>query len=85
MARKEGSDETPKVSNKSEVEKDDDDFQQRLASLPQQHREEILRQYELPICKASLLSLLGFARWVEVIMMIVGSIFSIAAGTDRLW
>lgn len=94
MTCEEGSDETLKVSesptssstpaSKTEVEKDDDDFEQRLAGLPQQYREEILRQYDLPISKVTLLSMLGFATWAEVILMIVGSIFSIGAGIDRL-
>ena len=92
MTCEEGSDETFKVfesrstpKSKTELEKkDDDDFEQRLASLPQQCREEILRQYDLPTFKVTLFSMLGFATWVEVILMIVGSMLSIGAGTNRL-
>lgn len=67
--------------SKTEVEKDNDDFEQRLRTLPEQYREEILRQYDFPVAKVSLFSIFGFATWVEVILMIVGSVLSIGAGT----
>ena len=69
---------------KTEVEKEDDDFVQRLRALPEQYREEILRQYDLPATKGSLVAILGFATWVEVILMAVGSILSIGAGPNPL-
>ena len=92
MTVKESSEKTLKVSessasisvplSKTQAEKNDDDFEQRLVHLPEQYRDEILRQYDLPASKVSLLSMLGFATWVEVILMIVGSLLSIVAGTQ---
>lgn len=94
MTSEEGSDKILKVSespalsstpaSKTEVEKGDDEIEQRLAGLPQKYQEEILRQYDLPTSQATLFSILRFSTWVEVILMIVGSILSIGAGTNRL-
>lgn len=64
--------------------KENDDFEQRLANLPERHREEILRQYDLPTSQATILTMLGFATWVEVLLMVVGTILSIGAGPFRL-
>jgi DNA-directed RNA polymerase specialized sigma24 family protein len=64
--------------------KENDDFEQRLANLPEQHREEILRQYDLPTSQATILTMLGFATWVEMLLMVAGTILSIGAGPSRL-
>ena len=66
------------------AEKETDDFEQRLSNLPEQYRVEILRQYDVPTVKATIFAILGFATWVEVLLMIAGTIFSIGAGTSRL-
>ena len=60
------------------------DFEKRLAKLPEKYRQEILHQYDFPDSKATLLSILGLATWVEVLLMIAGTIFSIAAGNMTL-
>ena len=49
-------------------EKKEEDFQ------------EILRQYDLPETKVSFLAILGHATWIEVVLMVVGSLMSIASG-----
>jgi hypothetical protein len=63
--------------------KENNDFEQRLEKLPEQHREAILRQYDVPTCQATILTMLGFATWVEVFLMIAGTILAIAAGPSR--
>lgn len=84
MTHKRGANENVVESSTSttpeEVGKIEDDFEHRLASLPEQYREEILRQYDLPTCKATLLTILGYATWVEVLLMIAGTLLSICAG-----
>jgi hypothetical protein len=66
--------------NKKEKDEKEEDFQERLAGLPAKYKDEILRQYDLPETKVSLLSVLGHATWIEVVLMVVGSIMSIGAG-----
>ena len=67
-----------------DVEKENDDFERHLANLPEQYREEILRQYDVPTSKATIFTILGFATWVEMLLMVVGTLLSIGAGTSRL-
>lgn len=57
-----------------------DVFEESLIGLPEKYRDEILRQYNLPETKASLLSILRFATWKETTLMVVGSVTSAAAG-----
>jgi hypothetical protein len=64
-------------------EKKEEDFQERLAGLPEKYKEEILRQYDLPETKVSFLAILGYATWIEVVLMVVGSLMSIAAGKNH--
>lgn len=59
-----------------------DVFEESLLGLPEKYRDEILRQYNLPETKASLLSILRFATWKETTLMIVGSLASAAAGNS---
>jgi len=73
-----------KTSPSPKNDEEKDDFQLRLAKLPDQYREEILRQYDLPTSKATPLTILGFATWVEVLLMIAGTLFAIGAGTILL-
>jgi hypothetical protein len=64
-------------------EKKEEDFQERLAGLPEKYKEEILRQYDLPETKVSFLAILGHATWIEVVLMVVGSLMSIASGNHH--
>ena len=59
------------------------EFEAKLEGLPEKYREEILKQYELPETKASLVSILKYATWVEVMFMVVGTLMSIGSGTHR--
>ena len=68
------------VSESDEKKDKDKEFEERLAALPEQYREEVLRQYDLPESKATLLSILRYATWVEIFMMVAGTILSIGAG-----
>src|SRR5436190_17350876 len=62
-------------------EKQDDDFEKRLAGLPDQYRDEILRQYEIPETNASLFAVLRYATLFEKLLMIIGAFMAIASGT----
>jgi ATP-binding cassette, subfamily B (MDR/TAP), member 1 len=64
----------------SESDSNNDDFEQRLAGLPERYRDEILRQYDIPQTEVSLLAVLRHATWFEKVLMIVGSIMSVATG-----
>lgn len=68
------------ASESDEKKEKEKEFEDQLAKLPEQYREEVLRQYDLPESKATLLSILGFATWVEIFMMVAGTILSIGAG-----
>ena len=68
-------------ASQSDEKKDDEKpFEERLTTLPEQYREEVLRQYDLPESKATLLSILGLATWFEIFLMVTGTFLSIAAG-----
>ena len=57
------------------------EFEAKLEGLPEKYREEILKQYDLPETKASLISILKHATGIEILLMIVGTLMSIASGT----
>jgi hypothetical protein len=83
MTRKQLPKETIAESPASESDEKKDDekpFEERLTTLPEQYREEVLRQYDLPESKATLLSILGLATWFEIFLMVAGTFLSIAAG-----
>ena len=61
-------------------EKKEVEYEARLATLPEEYRDEVLRQYDLPESKATILSILAFATWVEILLMVTGTILSIGAG-----
>lgn len=71
-------DSLPTDSSESDANKDD--FEQRLAGLPEMYRDEILRQYDIPQTKVSLLAVLRHATLFEKLLMIVGTIMAIASG-----
>jgi hypothetical protein len=58
----------------------EDDFELRLDALPEKYRTEILRQYDLPEVKVTLLTTFQYATWIEVLLMLVGSLAAAAAG-----
>src|SRR5271170_2058098 len=68
------------VPEGTETKKEDDEFEERLAGLPEKYREEILKQYDIPNIKVNLFHVLGHAEWTEVLLMIIGTFCSIAAG-----
>jgi len=51
-----------------------------LQRLPTQYREEIMKQYDLPQDKVSILTILRYATPLEFGMQIVGSLMAIAGG-----
>ena len=65
-------------SGEPELKKDD--FEDRLGSLPEKYRDEILRQYDIPQTKVTLLSVLEHATWAEILLMTAGTLLSIASG-----
>jgi hypothetical protein len=74
----------PNATDDSKSKAADEEFEAKLASLPEQYREAILRQYDIPDTKMSLLGVLRYATPFEILLMIVGAILSIAAGTRRV-
>jgi hypothetical protein len=52
-----------------------------LQRLPTNYREEILKQYDLPVVKVSILTIFRYGTPLEYAMEIVGILFAIAAGT----
>ena len=63
-----------------ELETKKDDFEERLAGLPEKYRDEILKQYDIPQIKVSLFGILQHATWVEILLMVAGTFLSIASG-----
>jgi ATP-binding cassette, subfamily B (MDR/TAP), member 1 len=70
---------TPTDSSDS-GEMKEDDFKQRLVGLPENYREEILKQYDVPNTRVTLFAVLRYATATEKALMIVGSLLSIAYG-----
>jgi len=64
--------------------KSEDEFDAKLASLPEQFRREILRQYEIPETKVSLLAVLRYATLLEDVLMVIGFVLSIGAGMQHI-
>ena len=73
--------ENPLKPESIESESKKDDFEERLAGLPEKYREEILRQYDIPDIKVNLLSVFRYSTWVEIVLMIIGTLASVGAGT----
>ena len=67
-------------SDNGNDEKREDDFEQRLAGLPEKYREEILKQYDVPNTQVTLFAVLRYATWFEKTLMVVGSLTSMASG-----
>jgi len=65
-------------SNKSSVVRLDD--KEQLDLLPEKHREEILKQYDLPNVKVNLFTLLGYGTPLDFALQILGSVMATAAG-----
>jgi len=74
---------TTAANNKVEQpdqETEKDDFKAKLANLPEQYREEILKQYDLPDANATLLAVFKYATWKDNLLMVIGSLMAIASG-----
>jgi len=67
-------------SGEPDPEKVKDEFKERLATLPEQYREEILKQYDLPEASATLLSVFKYASWKEALLMVIGTFMAIGSG-----
>src|SRR5438046_9676325 len=50
-------------------------------ALPKKYREEILRQYDLPTKKATVLDIFHWATPLDTFLMLIGTLMAIAAGT----
>ena len=68
------------VIDTSESGKDEDDFEKRLAGLPEKHRDEILHQYDIPDINVSLFAVLRHATLFEKLLMIIGTLSATASG-----
>jgi ATP-binding cassette, subfamily B (MDR/TAP), member 1 len=55
-------------------------YDERLSKLPERYKDEILKQYDLPEAKATLVSVMQYATWKEVLLMVVGTFMSMASG-----
>jgi len=68
------------ASGKSSVVVLDDKADFDLDKLPDKHREEILKQYELPNVKVNFFTILGYGTPLDFALQILGSVMSVAAG-----
>lgn len=59
--------------------KQQDDFDEKLARLLDMYRTEILRQYEILDTKVTLLSVLRYATWLDIPLIVFGTLLSIGA------
>jgi hypothetical protein len=59
-------------------------FEERLALLPENYREQILRQYELSDKKYTVIDVLRWANPLEIGLMILGTLVAIGAGPISL-
>ena len=55
-----------------------------LDRLPEEHRDEILKQYDLPKVKVNLFTLLGYGTPLDFALQIIGSVMSVGAGPPPL-
>jgi hypothetical protein len=71
------------VTETAESKKDNEEFEERLAGLPEKYRDEILRQYDIPETNVSLFAVLRHATLFENLLMIVGTLMAIASGISH--
>jgi len=71
---------TRPLDTTTDTETKKDDFEERLAGLPEKYRNEILKQYDVPETKVTLFGVLRHATVVEILLMVAGTILSIASG-----
>jgi len=75
---------TKEKSDESSVAGADQPLEHVLQRLPTNYREEILKQYDLPEVKVSILTIFRYGTPLEYAMEIVGLLFAIAAGIPFL-
>lgn len=63
----------------------DEQTKDDLDRLPEKHREEILKQYDLPKVNVNFFTLLGYGNYVDYALQVVGSIMSVGAGDNSQW
>lgn len=68
-------------SGKSGVVALDDKADFDLDQLPEKHREEILKQYDLPNVKVNLFTILGYGTPLDFVLQSLGSVMAVGAGT----
>jgi hypothetical protein len=59
----------------------DQPLEKALERLPTQYRNEILKQYELPNSKVSILTIFRYATPYEIALQVIGILMAIVAGT----
>lgn len=62
------------------VAQSDQPLEHVLQRLPSQYREEILKQYDLPVAKVSILTIFRYGTPLEYALQVIGILFAIAAG-----
>jgi hypothetical protein len=69
-------------SSSDETDKEkSDEFLSKLAGLPEKYRAEILRQYDIPDARANLFFVFRYAGFYEILLMAIGTVTCVAAGT----
>ena len=71
------------VTETVESKNENDNFEERLSGLPEKYRDEILRQYDIPVTNVSLFAVLRHATLFEKLLMIIGTLMAIASGISR--
>jgi hypothetical protein len=68
-----------KKSSVVALDSDKADFD--LDQLPEKHRDEILKQYDLPDVKVNLFTILGYGTPLDFVLQSFGSVMAVGAGT----
>ena len=50
-------------------------------SLPKEHRDQVLKQYDLPNVKVNIFDILRYGDRMDFILMVVGSVMSVCGGS----
>jgi hypothetical protein len=78
-------DEKSIASSGTQVAPADQPLEAILERLPSHYRKEILKQYDLPKTKVSIMTILGYATPLEFGLQILGLLCAIAAGIAWLF
>lgn len=77
------SEETEKRGYDPDVGSADQPLETIIERLPTQYKSEILKQYDLPKVKVSILTIFRYGTPTEYVMQVIGLFFAVAAGNPH--